>query len=218
MKKVLNNLPVIVMGGGGHAKVLITALHAANKNILGLTDPLFEKGSEILGVKVLGDDSFIENHSPNDIMLVNGIGALPYQELRKRLAKKIRDKGYSFLSIIHPTAIISDNVILSEGCQIMAGVVIQPGTRIERDCIINTGVLVDHDCVVEKDTHLAPGVVCCGGVTIGKSVNIGAGTTVIHNITIGAQSVIAAGSTIYKDVPPNVTIIQTCQEKINKNV
>ena len=211
--------PVIILGAGGHAKVIAEALIRLGNVILGFVTPDKEPIAPFLGIKVIGDDSIVSTFSPDDVVLANGIGALPYQKLRWDLASRMRKLGYSFMTIAHPSAIIARDVVLAEGVQVMAGSVIQPGTQISRDCIINTGVLIDHDCIIEESCHLAPGVVFSGGVNVGEGTHIGVGTSVIQNISIGKNSVIAAGSLLFKDVPSEVIFMQkreTIQEK-NEN-
>jgi len=209
--------PVIVLGAGGHAKVVAEALIQSGHEILGFVTPDLEPGTVLFGHSVLGDDDVITAFSPDNIMLANGIGALPYQNLRWRLASKMRKQRYNFLTIIHPLAIIASDVVLNDGVQVMAGSVIQPGTKIGQDSIINTGVLLDHDCNIEKNCHLAPGVVCSGGVHVGKSSHLGTGTIVIQSISIGENSIVAAGSVIYKDVLRDVVFMQMHKSKLETN-
>ena len=196
------------MGAGGHAKVLIDALKLSNREILGVVSPNLKVEEIFCGKKVLGDDSEIDNYSPNDIELVNGIGSLPRDNIRWKVATKMRKQGYIFSTVIHPSAIIADNIELAEGVQIMAGVVIQPSVKIGVDSIINTGVLIDHDCNIAENCHLAPGVVCSGGVDIGRAAHVGVGTSIIQDISIGGNSIVAAGSVVYKNISCDETFIQ----------
>ncbi len=209
--------PVIVLGAGGHAKVVAEALIQSGHEILGFVTPDLEPGTVLFGHSVLGDDDVINEFSPDNVMLANGVGALPYQNLRWRLASKMRKQRYKFLTIIHPLAIIASDVVLNEGVQVMAGSVVQPGTQIGQDSIINTGVLLDHDCSIGRNCHLAPGVACSGGVHVGKDSHLGTGTIVIQNISIGENSIVAAGSVIYKNVLRDVVFMQTHQSKLEKN-
>ena len=201
--------PIIIVGAGGHAKVVAEALSLAGRNILGFTTPDIDPGTEISGSSVLGDDSLIRKYSPGEVVLANGIGALPDQDLRWRLAEQLRKDGYEFTQVIHPSVVIAGDVKMAEGVQVMAGAVIQPGTQIGRDSIINTGVMLDHDCNISMNCHLAPGVVCSGGVHVDMGVHLGAGAIVIQNIAIGNFSVVAAGSVVYKDVPSNHKLVQS---------
>ena len=202
------NRPIIVLGSGGHAKVLIEALHQSGLHVIGITDPIMPESSNILGVKVLGNDDVVFNYSPDEVLLVNGIGDMPGTDLRSKLNNCMEEKGFQFTTVIHPSAVIASDVVIDKGTQIMAGVVIQPGVKIGLSCIINTGTNVDHDCVINDYCHLAPGVTLSGNVAIGKRSHIGTGASIIQGVSIGENSIIAAGSIIYKDIPANTKYIQ----------
>ena len=206
--------PIIILGAGGHAKVLADVLRSAGYKILGLTDPLIKSGEMKFGVVCLGDDEKLQEYSVDEIELVNGIGAMPGRHLRWKLGKRMRERGYSFVTVIHPSAILSSDVRLANGAQIMAGVVLQTGVNIGCDSIANTGVCVDHDCYIGDSCHLAPGVTLSGEVRVGDGVHIGTGACVIQNIEIGARAVIAAGSVVYNDVPADMKFIQLQQMKV----
>ena len=201
-------ITVIVLGAGGHAKVIAESLIQSGYKVSGFITPDLNPGVEFFGSNILGDDNFINKFSPNDIVLANGIGSLPRNDLRYKLAIKMRERGYKFATIVHPSAIIASDVEFNEGVQVMAGAVIRSGTRIGRDTIVNTGVLLDHDCNIASNCHLAPGVVCCGGVTIEEGTHVGTGTMITENRSIGRKCVIAAGSVIYKDVSDKINFIQ----------
>ena len=120
--------------------------------------------------------------------LVNGLGSVGNTELRAGIYYKFKKLGYSFCQVIHPTAILAKDCILGEGVQVMAGVVVNTGTRIAADSIINTGAVVDHDCVIGSHVHIAPGATLSGGVHVGDGSHIGTGATVIQGVSIGSRS------------------------------
>lgn len=202
---------VIVIGAGGHARVLLDTLVRRNVNVIGLVTPDKTIGSECFGFNVLGDDSIVSLYESNEVLLVNGIGSLPDKTVRSNVADQMKKQGYKFASVIHPSAIIAKDVEIEDGVQIMANVVVQSGSTIGEDSIINTGVCIDHDCAIESNCHIAPGVTISGGVRIGKSSHLGTGTIVVQNISIGSKCVIAAGSVIYRDVVDNTRLIQKKQ-------
>jgi sugar O-acyltransferase (sialic acid O-acetyltransferase NeuD family) len=194
------SFPIILIGSGGHAKVLAAALLATSVEVLGLTDINPQRwGSFVCGFKVLGDDGILLQYSPRTVCLANGIGAMGLPVERRRVYEKYKALGFTFSSIVHPSAVISSEVELSEGVQVMAGAVIQPGVRIGENSIVNTGATVDHDCEIGPHVHLAPGVALCGGVRVGAGTHIGAGATVIQNVQIGSDSVVGAGAVVLKD-------------------
>jgi sugar O-acyltransferase (sialic acid O-acetyltransferase NeuD family) len=199
-------LPVIVVGGGGHAKVLIDALLLLRRRVLGFTD-LNEDRRAILGIPRLGDDDLIMGHCPEEVVLVNGIGSIASPVKRRAMFERLKAKGYLFEEVVHPSAVVSSDVVREEGIQIMAGAVVQTGCRLRANCIINTGAMVDHDCLVGRHAHVAPGAVISGGVTLSDGVHVGTGATLIQGVGVGEDSVIGAGAVILRDVPAMVTVV-----------
>jgi sugar O-acyltransferase (sialic acid O-acetyltransferase NeuD family) len=191
--------PVILLGGGGHAKVCIDVLNKQSRKIIGFVSP-DENSETVLGVAHLGDDDLVLNYSPDDVELVNAIGFLPKSSVRQVCYERFKQKAYTFVTLVHSSAIIAEEVILKEGAQVMAGTVIQPGVIVGENSIINTRVSVDHDCNLGSNCHIAPGSVLCGNVVLGEGVFVGSGAVIIQNIHVPADSIIAAGETVRKNV------------------
>ncbi len=202
------NLPVLIVGGGGHAKVLIDTLRLRSARIIGITeaDPT-KHGTEVLGVRVIGDDKTISEHAPGTLLLVNGIGSVNLPKARKAVFEKYKAKGFTFATIVHPSAVVAPDVVLGEGCQIMAGAVIQPGSRISMNVIVNTKASVDHDCIISDHVHISPGVTLSGGVTVGRMAHIGAGATIIQGVRVGDNCLVFAGSVVIDDVPAETQVL-----------
>lgn len=195
------SLPVLIVGGGGHAKVLIDVLKLRSVRIIGIVEADPAKiGTEVLGVRVIGDDKVISEHEPASLLLVNAIGSVHLPKARTDVFEKFKKKGFTFATIVHPSAVIASDVVLGEGAQIMAGTVIQPGSKIGSNTIVNTKVSVDHDCLIGDHVHLSPGVTLSGEVRIHNGVHIGTGVTVIQGIMIGSNSLVGAGSVVVKNV------------------
>jgi len=206
----MNNvsLPYLVLGAGGHAKVLIDALRQNQHKIVGVVTPDMNRGDNYLGLKVVGGDETILEYASQDIILINGVGSLPGKQQRWVLSVTMREKGYQFGKVIHPNSIVSSDVMLADGAQLLAGTIIQPGCKVGQDSIINTGAQIDHDSIIGDHCHIAPGVTLSGDVRIGNSVHIGTGAQVTQGIRIDDGSVIAAGTTIYNDVPSGMLVYQ----------
>jgi sugar O-acyltransferase (sialic acid O-acetyltransferase NeuD family) len=195
-------LPVIILGAGGHARVLLDALRRSSRMIIGFVDPGLIKGSEGPGgLSVLGGDEALRDFAASDVQLVNGVGSIGATTQRHMVWRRGKDAGFSFAQVVHPSAIVSDTAGIGEGAQIMAGCVVQPGAQIGPNSIINTRASVDHDCLIGETVHLAPGVTLSGNVRIGARSHIGTGAVVIQGISIGADSLVAAGAVVYRDIP-----------------
>lgn len=202
--------PYIILGGGGHAKVLYWTLLANGKQVLGFIDR-DPKDALILstGISYLGNDDDLKRFPPNEVFLVNGIGSIKTTKPRKEIYNRFREMGYEFPTVVHPSAIINQDCLVGNGSQIMAGVVVQPGCKIGENCIVNTRACIDHDCVIGNHSHIASGAVISGHVEIGSGVHVGAGATVIQCLRIGSHSVVGAGSVVIRNVADELTVAGT---------
>lgn len=201
--------PLVLLGAGGHARVLAALSRAAGHTVLGVCDPALaaDAVSRWEDLDVLGNDGALDRLPPDRVALVLGIGQLATGTLRERLYAAWRARGYDFPALVHPAAWVAPGVVLGDGVQVMAGAIIQPGCEIGANSIVNTRAGVDHDCRLGRDVHLAPGATLCGTVTVGDGAFIGAGATVIQGLGIGARAVVGAGVTLVRDLAPTTTVL-----------
>ncbi|MDA8226231.1 MAG: acetyltransferase [Desulfitobacterium hafniense] len=192
---------VIILGAGGHAKVLQDALRLNGIELIGFTTPDLDKHLVNNGTSRIGNDDTVFNYDVEQIRLINGLGSIRSTSNRRRLFNYFKNRGYLFYNVIHPSSIVASDVLMGEGVQIMAGVIVQSGTKIGKNTIVNTRVSVDHDCDIGSHVHVAPGAILSGGVEVGEGVHIGTGAIIIQGIKIGRNSIIGAGSVVVRDVP-----------------
>ncbi len=197
------NKPVIIIGAGDHAKVLLDILLEQNVNVIGLTDKSISKGTCIYGVPVIGDDSEILKYKTDEIELVNGIGSVENTLIRQKVFSSLKEKSFFFRSVIHEASIVSKRAKLGEGVQLLAGAIVNIEAEIDDNTIINTKSSIDHGCVIGKHCHIAPGCSFSGCVRIGDCTHIGTGTSIIQGINIGKNVLIGAGSVVINDVSDN---------------
>nr|WP_243454172.1 NeuD/PglB/VioB family sugar acetyltransferase [Oceanisphaera pacifica] len=206
-----------MLGAGGHAAGLAEILYAQGRVITALVapEPVNSK-SLLVGIKRLqNDEDLLLQYCPKDVELVNGLGSLPGKDLQWQLFQFFKTKGYSFSQVISHNAILSNNIELGEGAQIMAGVIVQAGVTIGDNTLLNSGCIVEHDCSIGQHNHIAPSATLCGGVNTGIHVHIGAGANVIQYLNIGDHAVIGAGTTIARDVLAHQTLIPACSRNLS---
>ncbi len=200
--------PVIVLGGGGHAKVVVDALLVAGFEVPGFLDrnPSIKT---LLGLKQLGDatPSSIKAWLPTEVQLANGFGFIGKGRLRRDQFERWKHAGFSFLTLCHPETVLGSGVDLGEGVQVMAGTIIQPEAVIGDNSIINTRAVIEHDCHIGKHVHIAPGVTLSGGVRVGDNTLIGVGAIVIEGMEIGKNCIVGAGSVVVRDVPDDTRVM-----------
>lgn len=200
-KQISNKKPFVILGAGGHSRVLKDCLELLGRNV----------------IDVCEDDHYVLKHYlPGKVELVMGIGSVRDTDLRRDIYKKFKNKGYSFACVIHPSANIGSRVQLGEGVQVMAGAIIQIGSRIGNNVLINTNAVLDHDCDIGDHAHIAPGATISGGVTIGSESHIGTGSAIIQGVRLGARCLVGAGSAVIKNFPEG-SILLGCPAKNFKN-
>ena len=198
--------PLILLGAGGHARVLLSTLLELGRPILGFVE-IDDSQKEILGIGRIGSDEAVLEYDVREVLLVNGIGSTGSVRNRLRAYEFFRARGYCFESVVHPSAIIARETVLGDAVQIMAGAILQTGCMVHENCIINTGARVDHDCVVEAHAHIAPGAVLCGTVHVGARAHVGAGATIVQGVHVGPDSMVGAGAVVLCDVSASCTVV-----------
>lgn len=204
-------LPFVLLGAGGHAKVLLSLLQSIDADVKGVCDPALARSGvqSWRGIKVLGGDEALEGLNPAQVVLVNGLGQVVGSDRRKQMYLELTARGFVFPPLLHSAAWVDASVVLEAGAQVMAGAVIQPDSVIGANTIVNTGARIDHDCIIGAHVHVAPTAVLCGGVRVASGAFIGAGSTTIQGITIGEDAVVAAGSTLARNLQARHLVVSS---------
>lgn len=199
------SVPLIVIGAGGHGRVVADLASAAGFPVAGFLDPALQ-GIIVNGLPVLGDDTYLATTAPRSVLLANGIGGLEKPGIRRAVFIRLSAAGHVFPSLVHPHAHVANGVTLAPGCLVMAGAILQPGVKVGANAVVNTGAVVDHDCRIGAHTMVAPGAVLCGGVTVEDDVHVGAAACVIQCLHIGMGAMVAAGAVVTHNVPPQTRV------------
>lgn len=208
-------MDVIIIGAGGHSKVVIDILKENNQfNIIGLLDDDENMhGKLVLGIKVLGNIESIKKYDPKSAKFIITIGN---NLIRRELFNKISDLGYMPINAISKHAVISQYAKLGNGLIINSGVKIHPHVHIGDNAIIGMNATISHDSIIGDNSHVSPGVHITGGVNIGPGVDIGTGAVIIPNIHIGENSIIGAGAVVTKDIENNLLAVGVPARPIKK--
>lgn len=202
---------VVIIGAGGHAKVIADIIEKSKDILLGFLDDNVEKGKKVIcNYSVLGQigECFRLKEEDESIEFIIGIGN---NKRRKEISKKYELKYYT---AIHPSAQIGLNVNIAEGTAIMANACINSSTQVGKHCIINSGAIIEHDNIIENYVHISPNVSLGGTVKIGENTHVGIGAVVKNNITICENSKIGAGAVVVKNIEEDGTYVGVPAKKI----
>ena len=196
---------MILVGAGGHAKVVIDALSkSVQYTVEGIIDPRMKPGAKMLDIPVIGGDDVLPAIYKRGIKFAFiAVGSIGDPSKRVELYKKIKEAGFRLSVVIHPSAVIADDCFIDEGVFVAGRAVINPGVKIGKNAIINTSAVIEHDCDIGDFVHISPGAVLSGGVKVGELTHIGTGSVVNQQVKIGKGCIIGSGSVIVNDIVDN---------------
>jgi len=181
--------PIYIYGASGHGLVVADIARACCYDEIIFIDD--------------GDNphqSFSDIKSKNSIPLAFGIGS---NSVRKKLFEIVESHGFDIITLVHPSATISNSVILGRGSVVMAQVVINAYSKIGEGAILNTSSVIEHENIIGTFVHISPNVALAGDVKVDQNTHIGIGSSVIQGITIGKNCIIGAGSVVVKNISNN---------------
>ena len=211
--------PVVVIGAGGHAKVVIELIRAQGLyDVMGCTDREPQR-RDVVGAPILGSDDVLPD------LYAQGVRhcfiALGDNALRRKVARQVTSLGFQLVNAISPKAVVSPTARLGRGVAVMAGAVINADATVGDLAIVNTRAAIDHDCEIGEAAHVAPRAALAGSVRIGPLAFVGAGAAIVPGIRIGESTVIGAGATVISNLGPNLVAVgvpakplqRTCSEQ-----
>lgn len=201
---------LIIIGASGHGKVCADIALKIKKydEILFLDDD--ENRKECMGFPVVGKSQDSEQYINEADFFV----AIGNSKTRMEIQTWLSEKDATIATLVHPTAVIGENVSIGHGTAIMAGCVVNPSTVIGQGCIINTSASIDHDSHMGNYVHVSVGAHLCGTVWVGKHTWIGAGVTINNNVTICDSCMIGTGAVVIKNIEEAGTYIGVPVRKV----
>lgn len=180
---------IYIYGAGGHGLVV-----ADIARLCGYDDILFVDDGENEHI------SLAEIQHQSEIPFALGVGSNIF---RKKLFKEIDGLGFEIVSLVHPSAIVSQSVTIGRGSIVMANVTINVESIIGEGVILNTACTIEHENNIESFVHISPRVALGGNTTIGADTHVGIGSVTKQGIVIGKNSMIGAGSVVVKNIQDN---------------
>ncbi len=194
---------VVVLGAGGHAKVVIEALRAAGRyHVVGCIAPA---GSIVLDVPVLGSDDMLPELRARG--LGHAIVAMGSNDRRLALGERLLAMGFDLATAIHPAANISPSARIGRGVAVLTGAVINAEAEIGDHAIVNTLAVVEHGCIIGEAAHVAPRAALGGDAVLGRLSLLGIGASVVPGRRIGNQVVVGAGAAVTGNLGDRVTAV-----------
>jgi len=195
--------PIVILGAGGHARVIGEVCQAAGRRLAGFLAP--DAPASMQMAKVLGGDDRLGNLefvAAHEFML--GVGSTP---LRRALMALLEKSGAACATVAHPSAVFSPSAQMGPGGVLVAGAIVNAGAMLGVHAVVNTGATIDHDCRLGDNVQICPGVHLSGGVRCADHAFVATGAAIAPNCRVGEGAVVGVGAAVTEDVPAGVTVV-----------
>lgn len=191
---------LLLFGAGGHAKVASDCAVTPYPRHMMLSGDTTEGRWRDIPIVPQSRRTLLEWRS----FCPRAFVAIGDAEIRKRITLSLEAAGFTLVTLIHPSAVVSPSAQLGMGVLVCPGAVVNADAQIGKGCIVNTGAVVEHECSIGDFSHIAPRAALGGGVVLGPCCQVCLGAVVADHITVGGYTTIGAGAAVLSPVPPYV--------------
>ncbi|ASK64342.1 acetyltransferase [Virgibacillus phasianinus] len=206
-------MKLVLIGAGGHSKV-IKDIVAENDDLelYAIVDDAFDQTNELDGI-IYAHPNFLDSINVDLYKFCIAIGN---NAIRQMLFKKFNIPIDKYVTLIHPSAVVSNTAKIGLGSVVMPNAVINADSSVGNHCIVNTNAVVEHDNVLEDFVHVSPNATLSGVVNVGEGTHIGSGAVVIPVKNIGSWSTVGAGAVVVNDVCDGITVVGVPAKELMK--
>lgn len=155
-----------------------------------------------------------ELYNTSDIEIIVSIGEPKY---RKKLADRVREKGYKLATIIHPLAIVSPSSTIGKGVLIQDYVYVSAEAHICDNVYINGRTIIGHNVEIGENCQVSSHSIISGNTTIGDNCFIGMASAIREHLSVGENAIISMGAIVMKDVRANKIVMGNPAREIAEN-
>jgi sugar O-acyltransferase (sialic acid O-acetyltransferase NeuD family) len=146
----------------------------------------------------------IEDHQPAaDEVFVCAMGV---PAMKRRCFERIEARGGQFITLIHRTALVGDQVKLGAGVILCPYAVVSGYNVLGKGVVVNMHATVDHDANVGDWTQINCHCDLTAGVQVGSEVWFSSHVAVAPRLRIGDRAYLGIGSAILRDVEADTKV------------
>lgn len=196
----------VVLGTGGNCiDILDTALAlndqagAERYRCIGfLDDDPALLDTRVRGIPVLGP--IAKARTLEDVFVVNGVGSARNFRRKPEIVAAAGMPRERFLTLAHPSAVVSRFAALGAGTVLLQGVVVGSGAVVGDHVIVLPLSVISHDAQVGDYSIVAGGVCVNGAVKVGRCCYLGSGVQIKDGVRVGDGALCGMGSNVLDDV------------------
>lgn len=142
-----------------------------------------------------------------------------YKNMRSKKAKfeDLKNRGFKFANIIHPTVIICQNVIIGVNNILFPDVLLEPNVKIGDNNLIWSKSSVGHDAIIGNHNFMSGRVSVGGLCEVKDNCFLGVQVAMIQGLLIEDETNIVAGSFLYKDTSKSSRYFGSPAKKVSEH-
>lgn len=211
------------MGAGGDGLVIAEAILQSNAGlddsqkiiVHGFLDDGYSEKSTLEGYIVLGGIDGWKDLD-DDIFFISALQKVGDMLHRVARIEKLQVPMERWISVIHPTAVISSDVSLGVGVYIGAFCSIQPRCIVGNFSTLRAGAALGHDVKLSNHVYVGPNAVLCGNASMLCGAHLGPGSVVLDNRSVGEFAVVGICSAVTKNVANHSVVMGNPAKRINR--
>lgn len=206
-------LDIIIVGAGGFGREVYQwskdAFGEDEYNIKGfLSKDSSELDGFLIDAPILGhEDDYQIQESDRFVIAIGNV------VIKKKVVEELRKKGAKFISLIHPTALVSSSVKIGEGVVVCPYSILTDSVVIEDYAMLNVYVYCGHDSKVGKYSILSPYSTLNGFANLEDEVFLATHSVVTGYKNVGKGSVVGANSLVLHDVDAQSKVLGRSENK-----
>lgn len=203
---------LIVVGGGGHARVVIEAARTRPDlwNVTGFIDPADCSDTvERMGIKRIGEDEaqVAEEARRGECLFVVGVGSTADSGYRREIVNRCALAPERWAAVIHSTAWVAPTAVIEPGAVVLAQANVNSGAKVSAHAIINTSAIVEYDASIGAFTHVCPAAAVGARAKVGEGAYLGIGCRIRDRVKIGRDVTVGMGSVVLNSIPDGRVVI-----------
>lgn len=201
MNPPLSAARIIIVGAGGFGREVFhwarDAWPDCGSRIAGfLSSAAHGRPPEAGPLPVIGDPIDFEPRADDALLLAIGI-----PETRRRVAAALEHRGGTFLTLVHPTAIVASSAVIGVGSILCPHAIVSDSARVGRHVLLNYHSSLGHDASAGDFAVLSPYAALGGNAHVDEDVFLGMHASVGPGRRVGPRSKVSANSCALSNAP-----------------
>jgi sugar O-acyltransferase (sialic acid O-acetyltransferase NeuD family) len=192
---------ILIVGAGGFGREVLQWVRDAWPAQAGLVAGFLSADAAILdghdcGLGIIGDPERFTPLPEDGLLLGIGIPGV-----RRRVAESLLDRGGTFLTLVHPAAIVARTASVGAGAIVCPCAVVSDSARVGPCALVNYHASLAHDASAGAYAVLSPYAALGGNAHVGADAFLGLHASVGPGRRVGERSKVSANSCALVDVP-----------------